>query len=64
MLYCIATGLPVALFSLVIAIGLQQLAEAYKALAGYELCSRRLTGLLFIGIGIYYSMTKIFGVGI
>jgi len=62
-LYGIATGLPVALFSLVIAFGLQRLAEAYKALTGFELWARRLTGILFIGIGLYYSVTKIFGVG-
>jgi hypothetical protein len=61
--YGIATGLPVALFSLVIAFGLQRLAEAYKALAGFELWARRLTGIMFIGIGLYYSVTKIFGVG-
>jgi len=62
-LYGIATGLPVALFSLFIAFGLQRLAEAYKALTGFELWARRLTGILFIGIGLYYSVTKIFGVG-
>jgi len=62
-LYGIATGLPVALFSLVIAFGLQRLAEAYTALTGFELWARRLTGILFIGIGLYYCVTKIFGVG-
>lgn len=63
-LYGIATGLPVALFSLVIACGLQRLAEAYKALTGFEVWARRLTGILFIGIGLYYCVTKIFGVGL
>lgn len=63
-LYGIATGLPVALFSLIIAFGLQRLAEAYKALTGFEKWARRLTGVLFIGIGLYYSVTMIFGVGI
>ena len=62
-LYGIATGLPVALFSLLIAFGIQRLAEAYKALAGFELWARRLTGVLFIGIGLYYCVTKIFGIG-
>jgi len=62
-LYGIATGLPVALFSLIIAFGLQRLAEAYKVLTGFEKWARRLTGVLFIGIGLYYSVTKIFGVG-
>lgn len=63
-LYGIATGLPVTLFSLIIAFGLQRLAEAYKALTGFEKWARRLTGVLFIGIGLYYSVTMIFGVGI
>ncbi|MHC1698075.1 MAG: aromatic aminobenezylarsenical efflux permease ArsG family transporter [Geobacteraceae bacterium] len=62
-LYGIATGLPVALFSLVIAFGLQRLAETYKALTRFEIWARRLTGILFIGIGLYYCVTKIFGVG-
>ncbi|MRR07014.1 MAG: sulfite exporter TauE/SafE family protein [Deltaproteobacteria bacterium] len=62
-LFGIATGLPVALFSLVIAFGLKRLAEAYKALTWFELWARRLTGILFIGLGVYYCVTKIFGVG-
>jgi cytochrome c biogenesis protein CcdA len=63
-LYGIATGLPVALFSLIIAFGLQRLAEAYKALTGYEKWARKITGVIFIGIGVYYCLTKIFGVSL
>jgi cytochrome c-type biogenesis protein len=60
-LYGIATGLPVALFSLIIAFGLQRLAEAYKALTGFEKWARKITGIVFIAIGIYYSLKNSFG---
>ena len=61
-LYGIATGLPVALFALIIAFGLQRLAEAYTALTGFEKWARRVTGVIFIAIGVYFCITKIFGV--
>jgi len=64
LLYGIATGLPVAVFALLIAFGMQRLAEAYKALTGFEKWARRVTGVVFIGIGMYYSLTKIFGVSL
>lgn len=63
-LYGIATGLPVVLFSLIIAFGLQRLAEAYKALTGFEKWARKITGVIFIGTGVYYVLTKIFGLSL
>lgn len=62
LLYGIATGLPVAVFALLIAFGMQRLAEAYRSLTGFEKWARKATGVIFIGIGLYYSLTKIFGV--
>lgn len=64
LLYGIATGLPVAVFALLIAFGMQRLAGAFKALSGFEKWARRATGIIFIGIGLYYSLTKIFGVNL
>lgn len=62
LLYGVATGLPVAVFALLIAFGMQRLAGAFKALSGFEKWARRATGVIFICIGLYYSLTKIFRV--
>lgn len=61
-LYGIATGLPVAAFALLIAFGAQKVAQAYDKLAGFERWARRVTGAIFIGVGVYYCLTNVFGV--
>lgn len=64
LLYGIATSLPVAVFALLIAFGMQRLSDAFKTLTGFEKWARRATGVIFIGIGAYYSLTKIFGLSL
>jgi cytochrome c-type biogenesis protein len=60
-LYGIATGLPVAAFALLIAFGAQKVAQTYDKLAGFERWARRITGVIFIGVGVYYCLTNVFG---
>jgi len=61
-IYGLATGLPVLSFALLIAIGLGKIAKAYDKVVAFELWARKGTGIIFITVGIYHSLTTIFGV--
>ncbi|MCP5536550.1 MAG: sulfite exporter TauE/SafE family protein [Akkermansiaceae bacterium] len=60
--YGIATGLPVLLFAVILASGANRLGKAYNKIVVFEKIARNITGVLFIGVGIYYSLAYIFGV--
>ena len=57
--YGLATGLPVLVFSLLIAMGAQSVGKAYNRIKPFELWARRITGALFILVGTYYSLLHI-----
>jgi cytochrome c biogenesis protein CcdA len=59
--YGVATGLPVLIFALLLVFGASRLASAYNQVARFEQWARKVTALLFILVGIYYSLTNIFG---
>jgi len=59
-LYGIGTGLPVLVFAILITVGVQQLGALFKKVALIEYWLRRLTGVIFIVVGIYYILTHIF----
>jgi cytochrome c biogenesis protein CcdA len=61
-LYGVATGLPVLLFALLVAFGAQSLGRAFNKLTRMEWWARRITGAVFVVVGIYYSLTFIFGI--
>ena len=61
-LYGIATALPVLLFAILIAFGAQSLGQAFNKLTRIEWWARRITGAVFVVVGVYYSLTFIFGV--
>ena len=60
--YGIGTGLPVFVFAVLIALGAQWVGRAFNAMTKFEKWARRVTGVLFIGLGIYESLRSIFGV--
>lgn len=60
--YGTATGLPVLLFAILIAIGTKRVAQAYNKLTAFENWARRITGAIFILVGIYYCLVHIFGI--
>jgi cytochrome c biogenesis protein CcdA len=62
--YGIGTGLPVMVFAILLALGANRIARAYDRIAIFELWSRRITGMVFIAAGIYYSLAHIFGVSL
>ena len=58
--YGIATGLPVFLFAFLIAIGANKVAIAYNRIVAIERWARYITGIIFIIIGIYFTIKYIF----
>ncbi len=59
-IYGIATGLPVLVFAFLLAIGAKTVAQAYNKLVPFEKWARRITGIIFILIGIYFSLAYTF----
>jgi cytochrome c biogenesis protein CcdA len=58
-LYGIGTGLPVALFAIGLAAGVQTLSAALNRLRLIERWARRATGAVFIAVGLYYTFDHI-----
>ena len=56
-IYAIATGLPVVLAAWIIAYSVAGLGRFYNRMQTFEKWFRRITALLFIAIGIYYTIT-------
>jgi len=61
-LYGIGTGLPVLAFAVVLGFGAQALSHAFQRITRLEIWARRITGVVFIAVGVYYSLTYIFEV--
>lgn len=61
-LFGVGTGLPVLGFAVLVALGFRKMADIFKNLSLFELWARRITGVIFILIGIYYIFTHIFEV--
>ena len=59
--YGVATGLPVLVFALLIAFGVKSLSGIFGRVAQIELWARRITGGIFIGVGLYKTLQDIFG---
>jgi len=63
-IYGIGTGLPVLVFAILIALGTRYVGTVFNKLAVFEKWLRRVTGVVFILVGIYYSLTYIFRVNV
>jgi cytochrome c biogenesis protein CcdA len=63
-LYGAGTALPVVGFAVLIAFGTRFVAQAFDSLAVVERWARRLTGLVFIGVGIYMTVSYTLGIQI
>jgi cytochrome c biogenesis protein CcdA len=62
LLYGIGTGLPVIMFAILLAVGARSIGKAFNKLTRIEWWARRITGGIFILVGIHYSLTYIFGI--
>lgn len=60
--YGVGTALPVVLFAILIAFGAGSVGKAFDRLTHIERWSRRITGAVFVLVGIYYCLTYIFKV--
>lgn len=58
--YGIGTALPVIIFSFLIAFGGEYLGKAFHCLTRVEAWMRRIAGVLFIVVGIYYCINYIY----
>ncbi|MCD1293952.1 cytochrome C biogenesis protein [Methanocella sp. CWC-04] len=61
-LYGIGTALPVVFFALLIAFSARSVSKAFNKITKIETKARRITGILFIAVGLYYSLRYIFGI--
>lgn len=62
LLYGFGTGLPVMIFALVVAFSVNSVGKFYHRLTSFEKWMRKVTGVIFIIVGIHYSMVHILGV--
>jgi cytochrome c-type biogenesis protein len=61
-LYGLGTALPVVVFSLILACAANRLSRAFNVLTIIERWMRRITAVVFIGVGAYYCLVFWFGV--
>ena len=60
--YGAGTALPVLVFAILIVLGTRAVGQAFNRITQFEWWARRITGALFIAIGIYYCLAFIFRV--
>jgi len=60
LLFGVGTGLPVIVFAMMIALGARSIGALFEKLTRAELWARRITGAIFVVVGIYYSLVYIF----
>ncbi|MDD5129438.1 MAG: aromatic aminobenezylarsenical efflux permease ArsG family transporter [Candidatus Omnitrophica bacterium] len=54
-IYGIGTGLPVLVFAVAIALGATSLSHWFHRITRLEYCTRKITGVVFIVVGLYYA---------
>lgn len=59
--YGIGTAVPVVIFAVLLGVGMHSLSKWFKKITKFELWARRITGVIFIFVGVYYISTHIFG---
>lgn len=60
-LYGVGTALPVIVFAVLIALGAHYVARAFNVLSRIELWARRLTGVVFILVGVFLTLRYVYG---
>jgi cytochrome c biogenesis protein CcdA len=62
--YGIGTALPVVAFSILIAFGARFVGAAFNRLTQFEFWARRITGSIFLLVGLYYILIYFFGLNL
>jgi len=60
LVFGVATALPVVLFAILIVISTNAMANAFNRISAFECWARRITGALFLLIGVYFCIVFIF----
>lgn len=63
MAYGVGTALPVIMFALAIAAGAGVVARVFQRVATFERWARTATGVIFIAVGVYFSLKFVFHIG-
>jgi cytochrome c biogenesis protein CcdA len=58
--YGVGTAIPVLVFAVLIAFGTHAVGRAFDRVTQFEWWARRVTGVIFIGVGIYFCLAYIF----
>lgn len=61
-IYGVGTALPVVVFAIVVALGAHSLGRLFDQVTRVERWARRITGVVFVGVGIYLSLVYVFEV--
>jgi cytochrome c biogenesis protein CcdA len=61
LLYGIGTAVPVIVFAVVVALGATAISRMFDTVKRIEWWARRITGVLFVVVGIYYTLVNIYG---
>ncbi len=64
LVYGVTTGLPVLLFAFLLAFAAARVGAAYNKLTVFSKWARIATGVIFIVVGVYYTLFAIYGVNI
>ena len=62
--YGIGTALPVVVFAVLIALGARFVGSVFNKISVFEKWARRITAVVFILIGIYYSLIYLMGINL
>ncbi len=62
LIYGASTALPVIVFAALIAVGTKAVGRAFDRLASFERWARRITGIIFIAVGVFFALRFVFGV--
>jgi cytochrome c-type biogenesis protein len=62
LVYGIGTSLPVLIFGILIAISAGSVAKAFNKVSQFELWARRVTGAVFLLIGVYFTLVYTIGI--
>jgi cytochrome c-type biogenesis protein len=62
--YGFATGIPVVAFSIVLGMGGHKIGKAYNSVVAFEKWARYITGVIFILVGIYYTLISVWGISL
>ena len=58
--YGVGTAVPVLVFAVLLATSAQSVGKAYNVLAKVEWWARMMTGLIFIVVGVHFSLKHVF----